>query len=197
MKRYLRPALVLAAMLAIGAVCSGSYLRAIEPLCARLIDSIAKAEHWQAAVSVDRGVRGTTLRLASIVRHAGKSAVVIATVTAGAVMQIVVTFWGVLLATRCASWRARIATTAAGIPICISLTVIAATGQLLAPSYGALAVLQGRADTATSWDYASDFLEAGGRTALSIAAALIVAAMAASSSAATRSTLMRRTPLGS
>lgn len=180
MRRAVRPVLATLAVLVVGVICMKPYTHIIAPLCSAVIHGLAMVEQWNTQVTVETGVhgRGTALQLVGVVRpsvsSAAGSAVVVAKVTAGAGMQIAVAFWSVLLAVRAATWRQRFASTLIGIPVCLGLTVIAASCQLLAPCYNALATLNGQSGASTGWDYASSFLEDGGRIILSLCAAWLL-----------------------
>lgn len=185
MKGYARVVMIALAALAAGAYCAGAATRFVAPLVALLLQTVGQTEHWLSVVigfETGAGVRGLVLKLTALIpdpaRGPAGGAMVIATVTSGAQMQILVSFWSVLLALPAASWRERLATTCAGVPLSLCLMTLAAACQLLAPCYATMSMMTERSDAVTLWERASNLLESGGRVVLSAVAAGLVMALA-------------------
>ena len=94
----------------------------------------------------------------------------------GAVVESPVIFWTLLLLWPAGSLRERLAFLALGTPVFLGLEAVTTVCQLVSPfAYGS-AVLAGDSDPVTTWERWSRFLEAGGRVALALAAALLTIA---------------------
>jgi len=180
-----RVAIVVAAVLASGALGAEHYARLIAPYYAIAARCIAAPRPWTVTdlrvVDDDRSP-GIVLRLQGAVRATPSDTAVAATTVSrmhvGAVIETPLVLWTVLALWPVSTPRMRWRLLAAGIPLWVALEILATVVPLLGPLAAASAVLAGAADPLTLWDHWSRFLETGGRFALPLAAGMLLAASA-------------------
>jgi len=171
------------AALLVGATCAQAYARLATPYYRAVARVLAASSPWmitEVIVVEDQGSGGTVLRLTSLVRrHSADSlpaALVVSRVQVGEVIETPIVFWTLLLlwpAGRPAQrwWRLALA-----IPVFAGLEALTTGVQLIHPLAEVSAVLAGEAQPITWLERWSRFLEAGGRFALEVSAALGVVA---------------------
>jgi hypothetical protein len=101
---------------------------------------------------------------------------VIIHVQVGEVIETPVVFWAVVFVWPMATLRRRLVCVAVGIPMFLVLEAATTGCQLVHSMADASAMLAGEADPLTAWERWSRFLEAGGRCALELCAALLTVA---------------------
>jgi hypothetical protein len=165
---------------AIGASCAQTYARLAAPYYASVAARIAEMHPWRildVAVVHDDASHGPVLRLTSEVRqHRGDlhpAALVDSSVQIGEVVETPLVFWTLLLLWPAPTLGQRGLRLLIGIPIFLGLEAITTVCQLLHPLAEASALLAGENHPVTVWERWSRFLEAGGRFALEVVAALM------------------------
>jgi hypothetical protein len=86
----------------------------------------------------------------------------------GGVVEIPILFWALLIAWPLASWKKRLILLALGVPASLVLESITTVCQLVGEMAAVSAMLGGDPNPVTLWDRWSDFIEAGGREALTL-----------------------------
>lgn len=176
---------LLAASLALVIGMSGaeSYARLAAPYYATVARIIARGHPWSISrveVANDERSHGSVLRLMGEVRAAnddpGPAAMIRARLQVGAVIQIPILFWTLLLAWPTPTIARRVALLAVGLPVFLGLEAATTVCQLLNPLAYASAVLAGTPNPVTLWEGWSRFIESGGRFVLALCAALITIA---------------------
>jgi hypothetical protein len=95
----------------------------------------------------------------------------------GAIIQLPVVFWSLLIAWQADSVRHRLKRIVIGLPLFLMLETGTTVCQLIGPMAEASAYLNGNYHPVTSWELWSRFLEAGGRPVVAVVAALITIAI--------------------
>ena len=169
-----------AATLAAGSMGATSYARLAAPYYTAAARWIALGHPWEVVnidVSPGNSGRGALLRLTGTVREGAQAsqpaAKLISKLQVAAVAESPVVFWMLLSLWPLRSGRERLGLLALGIPVFLFLETATTVCQLLNPLAYASAVLAGNPNPVTGWERWSRFLEAGGRVALAVAAALI------------------------
>lgn len=184
MRRQWRWALAAVAALALGAVGAEAYATLAAPYYQIAARWIARGHPWDVVsieVAPSRSGPGKILRLTGTVRkHIDDSQPVgklISKLQVATVVESPVIFWALLLLWPLPSHRERLLVLALGIPIFLGLETVTTVCQLLNPfAYGS-AMLAGDPEPVTLWERWSRFIEAGGRVALAVTAALIAIAL--------------------
>jgi hypothetical protein len=117
---------------------------------------------------------------AAVRRHredAQPAAIVVSEVHVGAVVQLPMAFWALVLGWPIVSARQRCALLVAALPMSLLLESITTVYQLVSPFDYASRVLSGAEDPVTLWERWSRFLEAGGRLALALGGGLLLVAV--------------------
>jgi len=176
----LRWLLAAAAALAIGGTCAEPYARLAAPYYAAVARLIAAGHPWKiVSVAVKAGRKSTSpeLQLVGDVRRtpedprpAGR---IISHVQVGEAVEAPVVFWTLLLLWPARSIRQRLVTLLVGIPVFLALDAITTAIQLMHSMAEVSAILGGESDPLTLWERWSRFLEAGGRFAVEVCAALL------------------------
>lgn len=176
--------LAAAAALVVGAIGARTYARLAAPYYQAVAQLIAEGRPWQIVnveVASSPSSPGAILRLTGFVREfygdAQPAARLVGKLQVAAVVESPVIFWTLLLLWPAYSYKQRFARLALGIPVFLSLEAATTVCQLLNPFGYASAVLAGERDPLTLWDRWSRFLEAGGRIAIALAAALMTIAV--------------------
>jgi hypothetical protein len=169
---------------AMGASGAETYARLAVPYYATFAASIADRHAWRVldvAVVHDDASHGRVLRLTSEVRRhredSRPAALVDSSVQVGEVVETPLVFWTLLLLWPVGTLGQRGLRLVIGIPVFLGLEVVTTACQLLHPLAEASALLAGASNPVTLWERWSRFLEAGGRFALEVAAALIPVAL--------------------
>lgn len=172
------------AALAVGALGAESYAKLAAPYYTIAARCIALGRPWE-VVNIDvaggNSGPGAILRLRGTVRQRASdsqpAAWMISKIQVAAVAESPVVFWTLIFLCPLQSRRERLWLLALGIPVFLCLETATTVCQLLNPlAYGS-AVLAGDPNPMTWWERWSRFLEAGGRVALAVAAALITITM--------------------
>ncbi|HEY4445722.1 MAG TPA: hypothetical protein VGN30_15680 [Steroidobacteraceae bacterium] len=187
MRREWRWGIAAVVALSIGAIGAEPYAKLAAPYYTVAARWIAEGRPWQVAgidVAPNRSGPGSVLRLTGFVRQraddAQPAANLISKLQVAAVVESPLIFWTVLFLWPVASCRRRVALLALGVPVFLGLEGATTVCQLINPlAYGS-AVLAGGSDPVTPWEHWSRFLEAGGRVALAVGAALLVVAIVGS-----------------
>lgn len=184
MRRNLRYVLAAAAALIIGATCAETYARLATPYYEVVTSAIADLHPWRVlhlSVNRDRSNPGASLRMTGEVRRSREdptpAARVIVRVQVGEVIEAPVVFWTVVLVWPMTTLRRRLVCIAIGIPMFLVLEAVTTGCQLVHSMADASAMLAGEVDPVTVWERWSRFLEAGGRFALELCAALLTVAV--------------------
>jgi hypothetical protein len=182
MRPEIRWASAAAAALGMGVVIATPYARLAAPFYAWIARAVAREHPWQVmSVDVRPGTSGLSAELqleGYVRRHAEDlkpAARVIGRVQVGEVIETPVLFWTLLLLWPATGLRQRAARMTVGIPIYLALEAVTTAAQLMLPLAQASAILAGEDDPATTWDYWSRFLEAGGQFAVVWIGAMLVA----------------------
>lgn len=170
--------------LAVGTIAAKPYARLAAPYYQAVARLIAEGRPWEVAkvdVAASTSGPGAVLRLTGFVREFFSDPKpqmrLVGKLQVAAAAESPVIFWTLLLLWPAASYRQRLARLTLGVPIFLSLEAATTVCQLLNPlAYGS-AVLAGEPDPLTSWERWSRFLEAGGRVAIALAAALVTIAV--------------------
>lgn len=184
MRRNLRYVLAAAVALILGATFAQTYARLAIPYYEVVTAAIANLYPWQVldlSVVRDRSNPGASLRMTGEVRRSREdlapAARVIVDVQVGEVIETPVVFWAVVFAWPMTTLRRRLTCVAVGIPIFLLLEAATTGCQLVHSMADASAMLAGEADPLTAWERWSRFLEAGGRFALELCAAVFTVAL--------------------
>lgn len=169
--------------LAVGAIGAKPYARLAAPYYQAVARMIAEGRPWQVVkveVASSTSTPGAVLRLTGFVREFRSDPKpqmrLVGKLQVAAVAESPLIFWTLLLLWPAASYRQRLARLAVGVPAFLSLEAATTVCQLLNPlAYGS-AVLSGVRDPLTPWERWSRFLEAGGRVAIALTAALLTIA---------------------
>lgn len=169
--------------LAVGAIGAKPYARSAAPYYQATAQLIAEGRPWE-VVSVDIGASRSSpsevLRLTGFVRAFFSDPKprmrLVGKLQVAAVVESPVIFWTLLLLWPAASHRQRLVRLALGVSVFPFLESATTVCQLLNPLAYASAVLAGERDPVTPWELWSRFLEAGGRVAVALVAALITIA---------------------
>jgi hypothetical protein len=180
MRREWRWILAAVVALTVGAIGAEAYSRLAAPYYTAAARWITLGHPWEIVdieVVPNSSGPGVILQLTGTVRERADDSQPAAAATSklqvGAVVESPVIFWTLLLLWPAGSFRERLACLALGTPVFLGLEAATTTCQLVSPlAYGS-AVLAGDPDPVTSWQRWSWFLEAGGRVALALAAAMI------------------------
>jgi hypothetical protein len=138
-------------------------------------------------VDVSRQSGNPVLRLTAAIRRerldAVPAALVVARMTVGAAVEVPLVFWTLLLLWPVRSphrprWPTYLRRALLGLPIFLFLDVATTVAPLLSELPATDAVLAGAPDRVTATEWWGRFLEAGGRTALEVSAALLALAAA-------------------
>lgn len=185
MRPNLRLVLTAVVALTIGATGAEAYARLAIPYYNLVTTAIAEFHPWRVrnvAVVRDKSKPDATLRMTGEVRRRREdpfpAAEVITYVQVGEVVETPVVFWSVLLAWPMATLRRRLICVALGIPVFLTLEAATTACQLVHSMAEASALLAGETNPLTAWERWSRFLEAGGRFALELCAALLTLALA-------------------
>lgn len=185
MQRNLRFVLTAVVALTIGATGAEAYTRLAIPYYNLVTATIADFHPWRIlnlAVVRDESKPDAALRMTGEVRHRREdpapAAQVITYVQVGEVVETPVVFWSVLLGWPMATLRRRLICIALGIPMFLALEAATTACQLVHSMAEASALLAGETDPLTAWERWSRFLEAGGRFALELCAALLTVVVA-------------------
>ena len=180
-------------MVAVGSMAEPAYLRLVAPCYLCVARLIAHGEPWQI---VDVGVKpspdnpGVILQMSALVSGGDavhtRHAQLLGKVEAGAAIEPLVTFWLVLLAWPTVSAKERWLRILMGAPVFILTDTATTIVSLMHALPWAHNTLAGLPDAPTGWDRWVDFLEAGGRVAVSFSAALLTIAATAPRSASRR-----------
>lgn len=185
MRRELGWGIAALAALALGAIGATSYARLAVPYYSVAARWIARGHPCWEVVDVDvaQGTSGpgAIVRLRGNVRERAEDRRPAVKLTSklqvAAVVESPVVFWTLLLLWPLRSYRKRLWLLAVGIPVFLCLESATTVCQLLnSLAYGS-AALAGHPDDITGWEQWSRFLEAGGRAALALAAALLAIAL--------------------
>lgn len=177
-------AIAASTILALSAAGAQSYVTLVAPYYAVAARWIARGHpSWEVVdVNVAPGAsgRGAIVRLRGTVRERAEdrrpAMRLISKLQVAAVMEAPVVFWLLLVLWPLRSYRDRLWLLALGVPVFLCLEAATTVCQLLNPlAYGS-AALAGHADEITAWERWSRFLEAGGRAALALLAALLTIA---------------------
>jgi len=185
MRREWRLLAIASIALAVGVLGAEPYARLASPVYAAAARIIALGHPWQ-IISIGLGPGGSgpgsVLRLTGAVRARSDdptpAAVLVGKLQADAVVESPVIFWAILLAWPATSVRQRFAYVALGIPLFVCLEIATTVCELVNPLAYASAVLAGNPDPLTGWERWTRFLEAGGRVALALIAALLAISLA-------------------
>ena len=185
---------------AVGSIAAPAYLRRVAPCYLSAARLIARGEPWQivdVAVEPSTDKPGMIQQLSALVsggdaRHT-RHAQLLGKVHAGAAIEPLLTFWLVLLAWPAVSAKQRWVRILMGAPVFILTDAATTIVSLMHALPWAQNTLAGLPDVPTGWDRWVDFLEAGGRFAISVSAALLTIAAAAQLPATRRA---RRDPAG-
>jgi hypothetical protein len=185
MRIEIRCAVATAAALIIGTACATPYARLTAPYDAAIARLMAASYPWQildADVTHGEKAPGAVLRLIAAVRRDAEdpkpAAIVIGRMDVGAAIETPLLFWTILLLWPIETRRARLRLLALGIPIFVALHAATTVAQLMSALPATSAILAGDANPRTFAEYWSQFLEAGGRFALELCAALLTVALA-------------------
>jgi hypothetical protein len=175
-----RWALVATVAIVSGTLGAESYARLALPYYAVAARWVARSHPWQIGdLSVTRGNSGLSaiLRMRGTVSERMNDPVPAAwfdgKLDASAIAESPVVFWALLIAWPTRSRRERVTLVMIGVPIFLCLEMTTTVLQLLNPPAQVSAMLAGDPDPVTWWERWSRFLEAGGRVALALVAALI------------------------
>lgn len=180
MRREWRWILTASALLALGAIGAKPYATLAAPYYTVAASWIARGHPWEVT---DVGVvpstlgSGAILRLRGAVRERAEdsrpAARLISKLQVASVVEALVVYWSLLILWPLRSYRERLWLLALGVPVFLCLETATTVCQLLNPlAYGS-AALAGHSDEITAWERWSRFLEAGGRAALALTAALL------------------------
>ncbi len=172
--------LIAVVVLAIGSIAAPYYARLAAPWYRCVAGLISVGAPWQiVGVDVKAGADnpGVMLQLSAKVTsrsalHPGQ-AVVVGTVQAGAVIEPLLIFWTLLLAWPTPDVRTRWMRLIVGLPVFVLVDTATTVAALLHALPWAANVVAGLPDAATGWDHWVEFLEAGGRFAVVVTAALM------------------------
>lgn len=185
MRRELRWTLVAGGALALGALCAESYARVAAPYYAAVDRLIATGYPWQIeSVEVVAGNSGHSAELqlrGEVRRHRedlNAGATLVSHLQVGEAVETPVVFWTVLLLWPARSTRQRLVRIALAVPVFLSLEAVTTAVQLIHSMAEASALLAGESDPVTVWERWTRFLEAGGRFALEVGAALLTVSLA-------------------
>jgi len=170
-----RWALFAAAALAIGAGAAQRYCGLAAPYYTLAARWIAFGHPWEVSkIEVVNSGPGMVLRLTGMVRDddGRPAAKLVSKLQVAAVVMSPIVYWTLLLAWPVRSLRERLAALAIGIPVFLCLEAATTVCQLLDPLAYASAILSGDRNPVTWWEHWSRFLEAGGRIALALIAAI-------------------------
>jgi hypothetical protein len=188
-----RWALFAAAALAVGAGTAERYCGFAAPYYTLAARWIALGHPWEVSkIEVVKSTSGPgmMLRLTGIVRDdfGRPAARLVSKLQVAAVVMSPIVYWTLLLAWPVRSLRERLAALAIGIPLFLCLEAATTVCQLLNSLAYASAVLSGDRTPVTWWEHWSRFLEAGGRIAMALIAAIFAVTWSrpVSSSAAAR-----------
>jgi hypothetical protein len=172
------------AALAIGATFAEPYGRVAAPYYAAVDRLFAAGHPWTiVSVEVKPGVRSPSpeLQLVGEVRRrpedpraAGR---IISHVQVGEVVETPVVYWTLVLVWPARFMRQRLLSVAVGLPIFLGLEAITTAIQLMHSMAEVTATLAGEVNPLTLWERWSRFLEAGGRFAVEVGAALLTVAI--------------------
>jgi hypothetical protein len=186
MRHKLRYALAAAIALTVGTMFTETYARLAIPYYNVVIAVIADMHPWRIvdlSVQHDRSTPNASLRMTGEVRRrredfepAGR---VISRVNVGEVVETPVVFWTIVLVWPMATLRRRLFCVAVSIPVFLVLEAATTGCQLVHSMAEASAMLAGEVDPVTAWEQWSRFLEAGGRFALELCAAVLAVALSA------------------
>jgi hypothetical protein len=186
MRRNLRYVLAATVALILGATFAETYARLAIPYYEVVTSVIADLHPWRVLdLSLDRGRSnpGASLRMTGEVRRSRDdlepAARVIIDVQVGEVIETPVVFWAVVFVWPMTTLRRRLVCVAVGIPMFLVLEAATTGCQLVHSMADASAMLAGEADPLTAWERWSRFLEAGGRFALELCAAVLTVALSA------------------
>ena len=171
-----RLAAAVAAVLLVGAA-GDFYVRAAIPLYRIGSEWLIQDHPWQIdslSVQGDAGRRRLQMRSELRVKTWDRepAALVQSRLQLAAAKQNAVVFWPLLLLLPAGSMRRRLVLLALALPAFLVLEVATTSAQLVSPLMQTAAVIGGEADPLTPWERWSRFLEAGGRVALDVCAAL-------------------------
>lgn len=179
MRREWRWLLVAVAAIAVAALGAERYAKLAAPCYTVAARWITEGRPWEVisiVVAPNRSAPGAILKLTGTVRERSAdsrpAALLVSKLQVAAVVESPVIFWTLLLVWPATSHRERWSVLVLGIPMFMCLETATTVCQLLNPLSYASAVLAGVPDPVTSWERWSRFLEAGGRVALALAAAL-------------------------
>lgn len=186
MRAEWRWALTAAVALAVGATCAESYARFASPYYAAVATLVADLHPWRVrrvGVAHDPASHGAVLRLVGDVRRHREDSLpaarVVVRVQVGEVIETPIVFWTVLLVWPAETLRRRLVRLVVGLPVFLVLEAATTGCQLVHSLAQASAILAGEQDPVTLWELWSRFLEAGGRFALELGAALLSVAVSA------------------
>ncbi len=184
MRRDWTWAAALVAAFTVGSTCAEGYATLAAPYYAAISGAVAEWYPWkirEVTVARDEASRSQVLRLTSEVRRNRSdrrpAAVVVSRVQVGEAIETPLVFWTLLLLWPARFARQRVWRIAVGVPVFLGLEAATTACQLLHPLAEASALLAGERDPLTLWERWSRFLEAGGRFALEVAAALLSIAL--------------------
>jgi hypothetical protein len=190
MRRNLSWVLTAVVALTVGATSAEAYARLAVPYYDVVTTAIADLHPWRVlnlAVDRDGSKPGASLRMTGEVRRLREdpapAALVSSHVEVGEVVETPVVFWGLLLAWPMATLRRRLIGVALGIPVFLMLEAATTGCQLVHSMAEASALLAGETNPLTAWERWSRFLEAGGRFALELCAALLTLKLSAAETA--------------
>lgn len=163
-----------------GAVAAENYARHAAPIYQAAANLLASAHPWQivgVSVRPGSGSPSPELTLVGVVRmnHDASSpgAVVVNRVQVGEVAEGPLVYWTLLLLWPASARRERLTRVLLGIPVFLGLESLTTFFQLTYALFDTSAVLAGLHSPLTLWDRWSRLLEAGGRFALEVTAALL------------------------
>jgi len=169
--------------LASGAFLERPYLACMTPIYAAASTVIARLNAWtvlDVQTTADPHSPGRVLRLRGLVANRSapsQSALIISRLQVGAPLETLVVFWALLVACSLSSRRRLLLSIALGVPVFLGIEAAMTVSQLVGPLASAPQLLAGAAEPMTPWEHWSRFLEAGGRVAVGITAALMTAAL--------------------
>jgi hypothetical protein len=175
----LRLLIVAAVALTAGALGAETYARLAIPYYSLIAHWVAAGHPWQIIgleIAPGQSGPGALLRLKGALLGAtgdGRpSAILISKLQVAAVVESPLIFWATLMLWPMRSYRQRLVLLGLGIPVFLCLEAATTVSQLLGPFADGTALMGGAVDPLTVWDRWSRFLEAGGRVALALCAAI-------------------------